>query len=64
MVHNYKKYLQECEKEKRKFLKKLTIKQSVAILEDLLMSQLLSKFKFTNDDHPIALYKQIELQGK
>ena len=64
MVHNHKKYLQECKKDKRIFLRKLTIKQSVAILEDLLRSKLFSKFKFTNDDHPIALYKQVELQRK
>ncbi len=60
MIFNRKKYLQECEAKKRIFLQKLSIKQSVKILEDLLRSHLYTKMYFLNDDHPIALYKQVK----
>ena len=64
MINNINKYLRDTENERKIFLQRLTYKKSARILEELLSSELLLKMHFSDDDHPISLWKQVELKNR
>jgi len=54
MIKNPEKYRRESEKERREYLRKLTIKESAQILEFLLDDELIKALKFS-DHLPTSL---------
>ena len=62
MSKNPKEFLKYSESERHKSLQQLTYLQSSRITEAMLSSSsLLRKMRFKDDDHPIALFKQVQL---
>jgi hypothetical protein len=60
MIKNPKQYLIESERARAEYLQELTYEESAAITEQMLSSELLRSFKFSDDDHPYALAMQIK----
>ena len=60
MIKNIKKFSKQVENERLNYLRRLTLKDSRRILEGLLSSSLILKMKFTDDDHPVALFKMVK----
>jgi len=57
MIKDPEKYLKISEKERKRDLKKLTYKESVAITEAMMSSKILTELKSTSKkEHPRALY--------
>jgi len=54
MIKNPEKYKKESEKERREYLRKLTIRESAEILEFLLDDELIRALKFS-DHLPVSL---------
>ena len=62
MIKNPRKFIAYSESERRKRLQRLTYLQSARITEAMISSSsLLRKMHFKDDDHPIALFKQVQL---
>ena len=56
MIKNPKKYLEISEKERKKFLEKLTYKESASITEAMMSSKMLLELKYKSKRHqPRAL---------
>lgn len=64
MIKNSKEFVSFSEAQRRKDLKHLTYRQSARLTEAMLSSVLLRKMNFKDDDHPIALFKQVQLKKK
>lgn len=60
MIKNIKKFLKESEANREKFLKALTIRNSIKILESLLASKLLSALTFKHKDTPLSIEKALK----
>lgn len=55
MVKNIKKYTAACEKERRKYLKSLSLRKAARIMETLLRSKLWREMFYKHDDHPTSI---------
>ena len=60
MIKNIKKFLKESETARKKFIKSLTLKNSIKILENLLTSKLLGSLAFKHKDAPLSLEKSLK----
>lgn len=57
MIKNLKKFSKEDEKRRLNYLRRLSLKDSCRIVEEILSSALMLKMKFADDDRPVALFK-------
>ena len=60
MIKNPKLFLKEEEEMRAAFLQSLTYPKSAVIMQALLSSKLILKMHFSDDDHPVALYKSVK----
>ena len=60
MIKNIKQFLRESEAKRRKFLRSLTLKNSIKTLETLLTSKLLGSFSSKHRDQPLSIEKALK----
>ncbi len=55
VIKNIKKYTAAGEKERRKYLKSLSLRKAAMIMETLLKSKLWQEMFYKHDDHPTSI---------
>jgi hypothetical protein len=63
MIKNVKKFLRDYGMQHKIFLRNISSKKNIRILESMLSSNIFLELQFKNDDNPIALYKLAEKQN-
>ena len=58
MIKNPKRYRKQHERERARFLQRLTYHDSARLLEVLISSRLVHELHFSDDDHPRALARR------
>lgn len=64
MIKNVKKFLQDYDLQHKRFLRNISSKKNIKILESMLSSNIFLELHFKDDDNPIALYKLAERQNE
>jgi len=60
MIKNIKGFLKESEEKRRKFLRSLSLKRGIKILENLISSRLLTALTHRHKDSPVSLEKALK----
>lgn len=63
MVKSIRRYTQESEQARAAALRRLTVRQSAAIVERFLRSRLAFELHFADDDHPVALSARLNARS-
>ena len=60
MIKHVKKFLRDYDLQHKRFLRNISSKKNLRILESMLSSNIFLGLYFKDDDNPIALYKLAE----